>query len=228
MENFIKEKQTTALILCIFKRLENLSSTLININNQTNKSFDFYISNNSDGTLDKKIYSIVSKNIIHNNFKIYNHHNEYKQFSRFLIAKDLANQGYEKVIFIDDDEIIPKEFIQDCLDQYEHNVLKSFYAHKIFKNYWHKEKLLDNEYGQYAGTGGLICDSKLFLNDGFFECPKEYYIIDDLWLSYYACKILDYKIKLLKTNIQFIKDTKATAIFLRKEKQDFTEKYLIG
>lgn len=227
MEKFIKEKSNTALILCIYNRLENLSSTLISINRQTNLNFDFYISNNTNGMRDKKISSIVEKNIINTNCKIYNHHNEYKQFSRFFIARDLAHQGYEKIIFIDDDEIIPKTFINDCIEQYKEDHLKSFYAHKIEKNYWKKEKLLPGEYGQYAGTGGLICNAKIFLDDNFFECPEEYYIIDDLWLSYYASKVLGYRISLLETNIEFIYDTKATAVFLRKEKQDFTTEYLL-
>ena len=227
MEKIIKEKSKTALILCIYRRLENLSSTFIQINNQTNKDFDFYISNNTDGKKDKKIFSIAENNLLYNNFKIYNHRNEYKPFSRFFIARDLAKEGYEKVIFIDDDEIIPKTFIQECLDQYEDKTLKSFYAHKIDKNYWRKEKLLPGEIGQYAGTGGLVCSTEIFLDDEFFECPKEYYIIDDLWLSYYAVKKIGYTIKLLETSIEFIRDTKATAMFLRKEKQDFTEKYLL-
>ena len=228
MENFVKEKSKVALILCIYNRLENLSSTLISINKQTNKDFDFYISNNTNGMRDRKIYSIVQNNILNINYKIYNHYNQYKQFSRFLIAKDLANDGYEKIIFIDDDEIIPLSFIQDCIDQYEDNVLKSFYAHKIIDdNYWQKEKLQIDEVGHYAGTGGLICSSSIFLDDKFFECPEEYYIIDDLWLSYYCVKILGYQVKLLKTNIEFIKDTKATAALLRKEKQEFTLKYLL-
>lgn len=228
MENFVKEKSKTALILCIYRRLENLSSTLISINKQTNTNFDFYISNNTGGEMNKKIFSIVHKNISKINYKIYNHYNEHKQFSRFIIARDLAKEGYEKIIFIDDDEIIPLSFVQNCIDQYEEDTLKSFYAHKIINNnYWRKEKLKPDEFGEYAGTGGLICSSKIFLDDKFFECPKEYYIIDDLWLSYYAVKILKYKIKLLETKIEFIKDTKATAAFLRKEKQEFTLKYLI-
>lgn len=228
MENFVKEKSKVALILCIYRRLENLSSTMISINRQTNSNFDLYVSNNTNGMMDRKISSIVQNNILKNNYKIYNHYNQHKQFSRFLIARDLASDGYEKIIFIDDDEIIPLSFIQDCIDQYEDNVLKSFYAHKIVdNNYWRKEKLKPGEYGHYAGTGGLICSSKLFLDEKFFDCPEEYYIIDDLWLSYYCVKVLGYKIKLLQTNIEFIKDTKATAAFLRKEKQEFTLKYLI-
>jgi glycosyltransferase involved in cell wall biosynthesis len=211
--------------MCTYIRFENLSGTLDCINNQTNKDFDFYIVDNSNQN--EKLLKYLDKFKGNLNISVHNYLNEFKQFARFLLARDLAEQGYKKIIFIDDDEIIPNTFIQECHKQYEKKYIKSFWAHKINLKYKKKIKIEGDELGNYAGTGGLVCDAKLFLNEDFFDCPEEYWIIDDLWLSYYVLKFTEYKIKELKININFIKDTKATLLGIGDLKQKFSEEFII-
>jgi hypothetical protein len=223
----VKEKSRVAVILCLFVRLENLNMTLEKLQNQTNKNFDLYISDNSNNT--NKVIGLIKKFApdIGLNVSIRSDRNNFKQFSRFLLARDLAQEGYEKVIFFDDDEILPLTFIDECLTQYEPGTVKTFWAHKINKIYKKKIKLENDEIGNYAGTGGLICDSSIFLNEDFFDCPEEYWIVDDLWLSFYLLKHTDYKIKALKTDIKFINDAKATFLKLKQLKQEFSEEFII-
>ena len=220
-------KSKTALILLTYRRLEHFNKTVKCINSQTNKDFDLYIANNSYH--DEKLLKGINKRLGDSKLNIYvkNYYNEFKPFSRFLIAQELAYEGYEKIIFIDDDEIFPNTFIQDCYDQYEDDAFKSFYGHIVKDDYWKKEKLKLNQLGNYAGTGGLVCPAKFFLDECFFSCPEEFYIIDDLWLSYYILQYTDYKIKLLDTNIEFIRDLKATAIGLKEVKRNFASDFLI-
>lgn len=222
----VKDKSKTALIMCTYIRLENLPQTLDCIIRQTNKDFDFYICNNSNK--EDELLSIIDKyeEAKDFNLSIYNYFNEFKQFARFLVAQDLAKEGYEKIIFIDDDEIIPDSFIQECHNQYEEDSVKSFWSHKIEKVYNRKIKLEKEEIGNYAGTGGLVCSSKLFLDDFFFSCPQKFWIIDDLWLSYYILKYTKYNIKALHTKIEFIVDKKATCLTLKDDKQNFTDEFI--
>jgi hypothetical protein len=224
-----KPKSKTALIMCTYIRITNMPKTLNKLKDQTNKDFDFYISNNANEK-DKKLIQYFAKygSDLGFNSCIKNYYNEYKMFSRFYLAKELAEQGYERIIFFDDDQVLPKDFIQNCYDQYDERYVKSFYAHKFDDDYWDKVRLVDGEDGNYAGTGGLICSSKIFLDDKFFDCPKEYHIIDDLWLSHYILKFTDYKIRLLKTDIQFIYDDKATFVGLEDLKRDFSSNYIIN
>jgi hypothetical protein len=226
-QNQIKPKSKTALIMCTYLRYKNLPKTYSDLNSQTNLDFDFYISDNSNG--DPHILNTTNKFLesFQYNLFIKEHHNKYSIFSRFILAKELAKSGYEKIIIIDDDERIPANFIQDCYDQYEDNTVKSFYAHKIIDNYWEKVMLKPGELGNYAGGGGLMCNAKLFLHKDFFNCPKKYYVLDDLWISYFSKEIAGYNIKLLKTDIRFIHDNHATAKGLIKEKQYFTDKYIL-
>lgn len=223
----VSKKSKNALILCTYIRLENFSKTSNCLNNQTNKDFDIYICNNSEQ--EEKLIGLINKYLIASEHNIYvkNYYNEFKPFARFIMAQDLANEGYEKIIFIDDDELFSENFIQNCYDQYEEDAVKTFWAHKIEKIYHRKVKLEGNEVGNYAGPGGLICSSKVFLGDELFHCPEEYWIVDDLWLSYYLLKFTDYKIKALHTNIHFLKDTKATFLTLKNLKQEFSDEFLI-
>jgi glycosyltransferase involved in cell wall biosynthesis len=215
----------TALIMCTYIRFENLNTTLACINNQTNKDFDFYIVDNSGQN--EKLLKYLDKFKGNLNISVHNYANDFKQFARFLLAKDLTEDGYEKIIFIDDDEIIPNTFIEECHSQYDESCVKSFWAHRVNSRYKRKIKVEKEELGNYAGTGGLICSAKLFLNEDFFDCPEEYWIIDDLWLSYYVLKFTDYKIKELKTDIKFIKDRKATFLTLGDLKQKFYEEFIL-
>lgn len=226
-ERTVKDKSKTALIFSTFVRLEYFEKTAKCLLEQTNTDFDFYISNNC--TSDKKLIFLIEKYLSNTDMNIYvrNYFNEFKPFSRFMMAKDLANEGYEKIIFIDDDEIFSPSFIQDCYDQYEEDCVKTFWAHKIDKVYKRKIKLENNELGNYAGPGGLICSSKVFLGKELFDCPEKYLIIDDLWLSFYIIKFTEYKIKALKTKIDFIKDKKATFLTLGNLKQEFSDEFII-
>jgi hypothetical protein len=67
----------------------------------------------------------------------------------------------------------------------------------------------------------------LFLNDDFFDCPEEYWIVDDLWLSFYILTFTNLKIQELKTDIKFILDRKATFMTLGNLKQEFSDKFII-
>jgi glycosyltransferase involved in cell wall biosynthesis len=211
--------------MCTYIRFENLNTTLACINNQTNKDFDFYIIDNSGQN--EKLLKYLDKFKGNLSISIHNYANDFKQFARFLLAKDLAEDGYEKIIFIDDDEIIPNTFIEECHSQYDESCVKSFWAHRVNSKYKRKIKVEKEEVGNYAGTGGLICSAKLFLNEDFFDCPEEFWIIDDLWLSYYVLKFTDYKIKELRTDIKFIKDRKATFLTLGDLKQKFSEEFIL-
>lgn len=222
-----KPKSKTALIMCTYIRLTNMPKILNRLKDQTNKDFDFYISNNSNNKDNKLIayFAKYGKELGFNSY-IKNYGNEYKMFSRFYLARELAEQGYERIIFVDDDQVLPKSFIQDCYDQYDPAYVKSFYAHKFDDDYWDKVRLVDGQDGNYAGGGGLLCPSELFLHDNFFDVPEGYYIIDDLWLSHYILAFTKYKIRLLKTDIQFIYDDKATFVGLEDMKRNFCYEYI--
>lgn len=223
----VKPKSKTALIFCTYIRLEHFKVTAECLRTQTNNDFDFYISSNSSDK--NRVISAISKFTSDLNINIYakDYGNKFGPFSRFFMAKDLALEGYDRFIFIDDDEIFSKNFIQDCYDQYNESEVKSFWAHRILKVYRNKIKIEKEEIGNYVGPGGMVCSAKLFLNENLFTCPDKYMIVDDLWMSYFILKFTDYKIKTLNTDIVFIKDLKATFKTLGNLKQEFSDQYIL-
>lgn len=226
--HYTKDKSKFAVIMCTYQRLEHLSNTLSSLSKQTNNNFDFYICENS--RKGKKVLEILKNNSkdFNNNVFVKEYHNQYSIFSRFYLAKTLAEQGYEMILFVDDDQILPYDLIENCYHQYDPSVIKSFYAHNIEGDYWSKQASSTGEYSNYVGGGGLLCNAKLFLEEDLFKCPEQYWVLDDLWLSYYLAKHTNYKMKRLSVNIKFIPDAKATARTLRKEKTDFSKRFITG
>lgn len=193
-----------AIVLLTWQRINNLKNTLNQLNLQTNKEFDVYISNantNPDkiATIQKYINHFVRLNIV-----LLNEDNEKYTFRRLLLGRDLAKAGYEIVLYIDDDVSIAPNHVQECLDQYEPKTYKSSYAWS-FNNggksyYKNRERRVDNEKTiHYCGTGIAMLDSSIFLEDGLFDYPDGALKIEDLWLSYYAQHVMGWKLKYMKT-----------------------------
>lgn len=226
--HYTKNKKPLAVILSTYQRLENLKKTYKDLTKQTNKNFDLYICDNSSN--DPHLLNTTKKNSKNFDYNVFikEYNNKYSIFGRFFLANELAQQKYKMIVFIDDDQIIPESFIDDCYNQYEDDIVKSFYAHFIEGDYWKKQEINSYEEANYAGGGGLLCNAEIFLDDQFFKCPEQYYILDDLWLSYYILKMTDFKIKKLNTPIKFIVDDKATAKGLKAMKREFSDKYIIG
>lgn len=225
---FVKDKSEMAVIMCTYVRLENLAKTYKALENQTNNDFDFYICDNSNN--DPHLLNTTRKRSTYFNHNVFikEYNNKYSIFSRFYLAKELAEQGYKVIVFIDDDQIIPPSFIQDCYDQYDPRIVKSFYAHYIEGDYWRKQEIAVGEDTNYVGGGGLMCNASIFLDEELFSCPPKYWILDDLWISYYLANFTDYKMQKLKTEITFIVDEKATAKTLKAMKREFSDAYIMG
>lgn len=195
--------------------------------NQTNSNFDFFICDNSNN--DPHLLNTTKKSLKNFNHNVFikEYKNEYSIFGRFFLAREAAKLGYKMIVFIDDDQIIPESFVDDCYSQYEEDSIKSFYAHIIEGDYWRKQEVNTKEDANYVGGGGLLCNANIFMDDGLFSCPEEYYVLDDLWISYYIANFTSYKMKKLKTPIKFIIDEKATAKGLKSMKREFSNKYIM-
>lgn len=224
--HYTKDKAPIAVVLTTYRRLENLSKTYKNLIEQTNNNFDLYICDNSKN--DPHLLNTTKKMSKKFNFNLFikEYKNQYNIFSRYFLAKEIAKEKYKMIVFIDDDQIIPESFIDDCYNQYEEDSIKSFYAHFVEGDYWKKIEIGLGEEANYLGGGGLLCNPELFRREDFFACPERYYILDDLWLSYYVANFTDYKMKKLMTHIKFIVDDKATAKGLKDLKSEFSDKYI--
>lgn len=191
------DKKVT-VILMTWKRISMLKETLRDLEAQTFKNFDLYISN---GNLEHARYVDKFTNQFKSKLKITVSHdgNEQKSFRRLVAARKMAQEGTEIVLFIDDDIELPPTYIEKALKQYEPQTYKSGFAWTFYnqgKDYYkYRKRRVNNALViHYCGTGISMIDASIFLDDGLFDAPPGALGIEDLWLSYYAQHVMKWRL----------------------------------
>jgi hypothetical protein len=207
-----------AVFLTVYDRFENLSETIRMFHNQLNKEFDLFIVNNSDRDIE---------DLVNIECEIINMRNEYNIYGRFFAARDVLDRGYEMIAFIDDDIVIPATYTKLCHMHFDPQYVKSFWAFEVASDYWDRKKLSGSKNGHYAGAGGLLAPAEFFKVPQLYKCPKEYWIMDDIWMSHVILAYTDYKIRYLPIPVRFLDDYKATYKKIRQQKSDMAQKYII-
>lgn len=211
-----------ALVLTVFDRLEYLPTQLKQIKNQSRQDFDLFICNNSNQNIDHL------KEIIP--FTVVDYANKYKMYSRvFLIRDHIIPRGYDLILTIDDDEILPPNLIDQCFRQYKPGTIKSFWAFETFSNYWDRRRLRGAQTGDYAGTGGMLTPASFWSLQQIYDAPSQYWIIDDLWICHCILKYTKFDIMPLNVKIEFIPEEgkKATYVKIKPLKTEFHKEYII-
>ena len=224
----------TAVVLLTWKRIGNLRTTLRALERQNYGKFDVYISN---GNLkySNKVEEIAQ--IFDGSLDIWVSHdgNDIFAFRRLPVGKMLAEMGYEKILFIDDDITIPKDYIKNVLRQYEPKTYKSGFAWKLFnggENYYtDRERTWNkNDKVQYCGTGISMIDASFFLEDGIMHAPKGAVKVEDLWMSYYVDHVLKnkgWRLAYMETNRIIIGGADRVALFREISNDKYTKKHLL-
>lgn len=185
-------------------RLSNLKGTLKSLLNQTYNDFNIHISNGNltvKDTLDGYVQKLGSDRIT-----VSHDGNSRYTFRRFDVCKRLAEAGTEIVLFIDDDVLIPNDYVEQCLNQYEPQTYKSNYAWNFQDGgsdyYYKRTRRYDNEERiHYCGTAASMVDASIFLIPGVVQdAPESSLKIEDLWMSYYADHILGWKLSYMNLN----------------------------
>lgn len=196
-----------AVVLLTWQRYNNLKITLDSLNKQTYKDFDVVVSN---GNLKDNPVAAINKYVSYYKrkglrIKLRHDGNDLFAFRRFTVGKDLAQKGYDVILFIDDDVTFPSTYIGKCLEQYEPQSYKSGFAwvlhHKGSSYYKHRTRKWDNqEQVHYCGTGFSMIDASIFLDNNLINsAPGAALKIEDLWLSYYAQHVKGWKLAYMQT-----------------------------
>lgn len=209
-----------AVVLLTWKRIHRLGITLNELSKQSHSNFDLIISN---GNLEESgnIESIARKYRKDLNITIRHDGNDYAAFRRLFIGKELAEAGYNVVLFLDDDISIPDNYVRRALAQYEPKTYQSVYAWSFYKNarnyYTERTRQKNNlEKIHYCGSGVSMIDPTIFLDPDLANtAPTGAYDIEDLWMSYYADHVLGWKLKYL--NIQDVEIAGADKFALHKK-----------
>jgi glycosyltransferase involved in cell wall biosynthesis len=170
------------IIMCIWKRVNNLDKILTCLSNQTYKNFKLVIWDNSEQK--KEVENIISKYKL--DIDIIKSEKNIGGIGRFYAAKKYQNE-YKTVIFFDDDQFPQENFVEIMVKNYEPHTIKSRHCYKIVSktDYWNRRKIMPNNTNiNYCGTCGMVLDSEIFKFDDLFNFPEEYLFIEDLWISF--------------------------------------------
>jgi hypothetical protein len=146
-----------------------------------------------------------------------------------MIRDVILPRNYDLILTLDDDQVLPANLVDQCFRQYKPGTIKSFWAFQTFKNYWDRSRLKGSSTGDYSGMGGCLAPAKFWELPEIYEAPKQYWIIDDLWISHCILKYTDYHIMPLNVQIKFIasEGTKATYRKIKPLKTEFHKQYII-
>lgn len=106
---------------------------------------------------------------------------------RFYMGRKLVHQyKHPYIVFVDDDQVIQKDWLSGLMNQAEPNTQKSWWAWHILKNeYWDRTRAQPGEEVDYAATGGMIADASVLKSKMLFrDLPRESWFLEDIWLNH--------------------------------------------
>lgn len=222
---FRRTRPKMAVVLLTWQRINNLHTTLSQLSKQTVQDFDVVISNANEQRADK--IDLVA-NMFKDKINIHVRHdgNEFYSFRRLLVAKDLYNQGYDSVVFLDDDVEIPKYFMKQCFGYYEPKTYKSWYAW-VFDGsgeYYNRERVNDpNAKIHYGGAGVSMLDLSIFKTKKILSAPKEAHKIEDLWISFAVSQTRGWSVKYLPVTSVILGGADSVALHKVVQGSEFTK-----
>ena len=130
-------------------------------------------------------------------------------FGRFYMARDLA-PTHDAVVFVDDDQDFGRSMIADQLMSFEPGSLAGWWAFSFrpgATTYAARDRVRSPlEPADYVGTGGIVADTRLFTDSGLFMCPRRYWFVEDVWLSYYAGHVRGWRLRRSLAEFTFAAD----------------------
>ena len=212
-----------AVLLLTWKRPDLLDKALETLAMQTYGDFTLFISNaNKEITeiVDQKVAKYQGKmeiEVIHTS-------NDRKGFRRFDLSKKLHAEGYDVMMFIDDDVRFSARYVEVAMSQYEPESYKSWWAWRLngkpYKNPEDRTRVQSlNERVDYCGTGVSIMDISIFSHEALFDHPKDALHIEDLWLSYFADHVLGWKLEYLDVPNVILGGGDEVALYLQIQDQ---------
>jgi hypothetical protein len=119
-------------------------------------------------------------------------------FARFYLARDLA-ATHDAIVFIDDDQDFGGSMVADQLASFAPRSLAGWWAFTYrpgARTYAQRDRVeVPLAAADYVGIGGMVAHSMVFTQASLFRCPRRYWFVDDIWLSYYASHILGWQLR---------------------------------
>lgn len=199
------EPKRVPVVMCTWKRIDRLPRTLEMLAEQDTAT-TLYIWNNNpreaqrlDALLARSPIPVQSVHCSRN----------IGCFGRFYLARDLAAVQVP-VLFVDDDQDFGRSMVADQLASFEPQSLAGWWAFTYrpgARSYAERERVeTPRQPADYVGVGGMVADATIFRDDALFRCPRRYWFVDDIWLSYYASHIRGWRLRRSLAEFRFAAD----------------------
>jgi hypothetical protein len=180
------------IVLCVWRRPERLATTLASLGAQRDERLKLWIWNNNpalrvfvDGAV---AGSDLQVDVVHSTRNV-------GGFGRFYVARRLAEE-HPYVVFLDDDQVPATDFVKTLVQEFAPRTIHGAWAFRFLgtQRYWDRVPAASGERVKFCGNGGMICDTRIFLEPGLYKCPRRFWFVEDLWLSYYADHVMDWQL----------------------------------
>jgi glycosyltransferase involved in cell wall biosynthesis len=196
------ERDRVPVIMCTWKRIQRLARTLELLAEQDTPA-TLYVWNNNrrdaqelDALLTRSPIPVESVHCSRN----------IGPFGRFYLARELASI-HDAVLFIDDDQVFGPSMVADQLASYERASIAGWWAFTYRPNartYAARDRVASPlEHSDYVGVGGAVADAVIFTDPGLFRCPRRYWYVDDIWLSFYATHVRRWRLRRSLAEFEF-------------------------
>ena len=210
-----------AVVMCVWRRLHLLNRTLQQLIDQQWVHIDLFLWNNNFQKA-IELESIASQYRPLLNIQIQHSRTNVGCFGRFYFAKQLR-QRYPFFVVIDDDQYFDDWFIRQLWDEKQEGGVTGCHAFRFLndQDYWKRLRPDPGDQVTYCGPGGMILDSKLLDHPSFFACPDQYWIMDDIWLSYAFNHVMQVPMRKASATVSMIDNVNDTYHSLRVMKTEF-------
>jgi hypothetical protein len=199
------EPARVPIVMCTWRRVERLPRTLELLAEQdTPASLYIWNNNRNEATRIDELLArgAVPAQSVHCSRNI-------GCFGRFYLARELA-PAHEAVLFIDDDQDFGRTMVTDQLASFAPASLAGWWAFDYrpgARSYAERDRVDEpGSSADYVGVGGMVADASIFADPGLFGCPRRYWFVDDLWLSYYASEVRGWDLRRSGAEFRFAAD----------------------
>lgn len=215
------------VIMCNWRRTHRLPTIFQQLAAQHDVDVHLYIWNNNNADRDQ-IDEMIADVPASLTVTVRHSPENIGGFGRFYYARELASR-FPFVIFIDDDQELPPDTIATLVGEYEPRTIKGQHAFNFASqaSYWLRLPARRGKRATYVGTCGMIAESSIFTDPRLFECPQEYWFIEDLWLCYVAEQYHGWRLSRSRVRMKFTIDTKNQFAGLMSKKGQFL-RYLVS
>jgi glycosyltransferase involved in cell wall biosynthesis len=181
------------VVMCVWRRGDRLRRTIELLEAQTHAPVELYLWNNNSA-----LVPLVEREARAAGIRVAATHSARNVggFGRFFYARELA-ASHPYVVFFDDDQEFDNRLVETFAAEAAPRTISAYWAFRFVDadEYAARVGLAPGEQADYCGTNGMICDTSVFRDVRLFTCPRRYWFVEDLWLSYFASGVLGWELR---------------------------------